>query len=364
MVKDLFRKLFFHSPKRTFLVVGGLIVMLALPITVLLTQQQQDLRQEASIIVCGSGYPQQFGSCLEEGHTCVQTTQSNNPYYVRYSCVPQGGTDSGFPGQTSSGYSCTTTGACGGGLVCCDTDSNPSTPGTCMGISACGGSGGTNTTCAGQSQSPSPENFINCCDGLNAEVIQYVCVNGVAEPIYVCSSYGYPAGDPSFQKPNCSSTGGQTDPCTSVFNRPDGCYCGTTSHCESRNCVGAYSDPITGYGQAGTCQPKPTATPTKTPTPSPTKAPSPTATKTPTPTPDDVANTPTLTPTGTQGLTCDPTGDGKIDIFDFNVWRDEYLTKTVTTKKSACFADSKEEVDIFDFNVWRDIAILKTRQPF
>lgn len=48
MVKDLFKKLFLHSPKRTFFVVGGLIVMLALPLTLLLSQQSQDIRQRAS----------------------------------------------------------------------------------------------------------------------------------------------------------------------------------------------------------------------------------------------------------------------------------------------------------------------------
>ncbi len=48
MVKKLFKTLFLHSFKRTFFIVGGLIVMLSLPITILLVGQKQDVRQRAS----------------------------------------------------------------------------------------------------------------------------------------------------------------------------------------------------------------------------------------------------------------------------------------------------------------------------
>lgn len=47
-LKQLYSNLFQHSLKRTVYVIAGLIIALSLPITILLTQQQQDLRQRAT----------------------------------------------------------------------------------------------------------------------------------------------------------------------------------------------------------------------------------------------------------------------------------------------------------------------------
>src|SRR3989304_10400891 len=47
-LKELIEGAFFHSWQRTAMVLGGLVLALALPITIILTQQQQDLRQRAS----------------------------------------------------------------------------------------------------------------------------------------------------------------------------------------------------------------------------------------------------------------------------------------------------------------------------
>jgi len=47
-LKELIEGAFFHSWQRTAMVLGGIVVALALPVTIILTQQQQDLRQRAS----------------------------------------------------------------------------------------------------------------------------------------------------------------------------------------------------------------------------------------------------------------------------------------------------------------------------
>ncbi len=89
MVKDLFKKLFLHSPKRTFFVIGGLIVLLALPITLMLTQQSQDNRQRAACIGfggisigdCGSPDPYQkvcHNSSLNDIPLVVQGSYTNS----------------------------------------------------------------------------------------------------------------------------------------------------------------------------------------------------------------------------------------------------------------------------------------------
>ena len=46
--KNIFKKIFLHSPKRTFFVIGGLITLTALPVTLFLSQHSQDFRQHAS----------------------------------------------------------------------------------------------------------------------------------------------------------------------------------------------------------------------------------------------------------------------------------------------------------------------------
>ncbi|MBI2443333.1 MAG: hypothetical protein HYV40_05525 [Candidatus Levybacteria bacterium] len=55
---------------------------------------------------------------------------------------------------------------------------------------------------------------------------------------------------------------------------------------------------------------------------------------------------PSPTPTP---LTGDINKDGKVDLLDFNIWRDEFLGD-VTTKQSDLNSDGK--VDLLDFNIW------------
>lgn len=76
----------------------------------------------------------------------------------------------------------------------------------------------------------------------------------------------------------------------------------------------------------------------------------------------------TLTPTPPPGATITPTpgpscplknrGDadcnGKINIFDFNIWRDEFLEVANTTSSNFDGSGGEHPITIFDFNIWRD----------
>ncbi len=63
--------------------------------------------------------------------------------------------------------------------------------------------------------------------------------------------------------------------------------------------------------------------------------------------------TPTITPTTRPvQLSCDPNLDGKIDILDFYVWRDEY-TKVKLSKTTDCFKPDGK-IDLLDFQAWKN----------
>jgi len=99
-----------------------------------------------------------------------------------------------------------------------------------------------------------------------------------------------------------------------------------------------------GITSTPTFTPIPTQPPTPTATATPpllTFTPSPTPTKTPTP-------TFTITPTPLMG---DANKDGKVDIVDFNIWRNEFLG--LMTTKTADF-NGNGTIDIVDFNLWRN----------
>jgi hypothetical protein len=109
-----------------------------------------------------------------------------------------------------------------------------------------------------------------------------------------------------------------------------------------------------------TVNPVPTNTPLPTATPIP-----PTPTRTPTPLPP--TNTPTVTPTRTPTplpptattapLVGDYNRDGKVDLLDFNLWKDEYL-EVVPTRQ----ADGNNDtiIDLVDFAIWRNVYIKAT----
>ncbi len=111
----------------------------------------------------------------------------------------------------------------------------------------------------------------------------------------------------------------------------------------------------------------PTATPSSTPTPippTPTRTPTPTPTRTPTPIPPTATPTSTpVPPTATPTLTPTPTivilaedfdRNGRIEILDFNLWKDEYLG--IKTSKLSD-ADHNGTIELLDFNKWRDVYV-------
>lgn len=96
----------------------------------------------------------------------------------------------------------------------------------------------------------------------------------------------------------------------------------------------------------------PTSTPPPTETPVPTQTPIPTDTPAPTPEPTStstpISDTPVPTVTKKVG---DANDDGKIDILDFNNWRNEFLD--ITPGKTSDF-NNDGAVSILDFNLWRN----------
>lgn len=98
----------------------------------------------------------------------------------------------------------------------------------------------------------------------------------------------------------------------------------------------------------------PTPLPTATPTPLPTATPTPVPTATPTPTSVPPTNTPTPTPPPG-----DISGDGTIDIQDFNIWRCQFLADGSCASIPTNQADINKDgvVDILDFAIWRNAFI-------
>ena len=93
----------------------------------------------------------------------------------------------------------------------------------------------------------------------------------------------------------------------------------------------------------------PTPTPTLHPTPTlrPTSTPTPTGSAIPTPTPTS-SGSPSPTPTGSPSpLPGDINGNGKVDIFDYNL----LITDFGKTTPSPADVDKNGKVDIFDYNI-------------
>lgn len=100
--------------------------------------------------------------------------------------------------------------------------------------------------------------------------------------------------------------------------------------------------------------PTPTPLPTATPTPLPTATPTPVPSPTPSPTPIPPTSTPTPTPPAG-----DISGDGIVDIQDFNIWRCQFLNDGSCASIPANQADINKDgsVDILDFAIWRNAFI-------
>ena len=68
----------------------------------------------------------------------------------------------------------------------------------------------------------------------------------------------------------------------------------------------------------------------------------------------------TPTPT-TRQSSCDPTGDGSVDLLDFQLWKDEFLLVKRSTHTDCFHRDGK--VDLLDFQAWKDISFNKITDP-
>lgn len=95
--------------------------------------------------------------------------------------------------------------------------------------------------------------------------------------------------------------------------------------------------------------------PTSTPTPQPTVPPSkPTPTTIPTEQPPTITLAPSSTPSTaptTAPLLGDANQDGSVNILDFNIWKDEYLGEAST--RHADF-NNDGKVDLLDYAIWRN----------
>ncbi len=179
-IKKLYSTLFQHSLKRTIYVIGGLIVALSLPITIILTQQQQDLRQRATF----NNYPYTGGeggitdrSCLwqsERANSCSCTSNSQclsknctfnkcqpNPTATLTPTTPPSSTLTPTPTRTPTNSPSPT------GTASCSSFTNKPASCTCYLDYQCasGKCNKTSTysgTCSGPSISPSPSPSTSC----------------------------------------------------------------------------------------------------------------------------------------------------------------------------------------------------------
>lgn len=139
------------------------------------------------------------------------------------------------------------------------------------------------------------------------------CVKFAAGFTRTCSEYGYVCSDGSRTLPGTlcgtTTTATPTPSCGQVICPPGG-LCYTNNVCPPPN-------PIT---------PTPISSTTPTPTPSPT---------------------PRL---GDNTLSCDFDHNSRVDIFDFNFWKEKFIT--TPTGNADCTGDNI--TDIFDFNKWKE----------
>lgn len=202
------------------------------------------------------------------------------------------------PSPTASNlYSCTSTGACGGSNYCC-VKSQWDTTGVCQG-SCTGTSYPYRKECAYQGQSPDPSQQIACCSGLSPQTVNScTCPSGTS---------------PTTSGGTCLQS--QITICSSTWLSSYENVCQTTTI--------PTPTPTISQNDAFYCSWYPNLCPTATPI----------ATSTPVP-------------------LCDPNHDGRLDISDFNWWKDEF-TGTRTTKESDCFKPDGV-IDLLDFQVWKN----------
>lgn len=333
--KNLIEGAFFHSWQRTAMVLGGLVLALALPITIILTQQQQDLRQRASsnltLVPCNSSVSIYCPSGYSCAYIASQWRCSQNPGGIPNTPTPipptpttQPGTPIGdLPGGTGGtggvggnvGTPTTTTFNYNNGLDHCrpanrDCSSalNETNVGNCssfLGQSAyvCRSTGFTiNMPTDNQCSTVSPEGYIRYCLPNTTTGISLNWNKISSDPNHsanvACTNYNN--GVPStcyrtlwrIQTPECNQGASCSSACQAA---PNTCgasngekECQYVTHSSGQSCTpkSAPNQPCTINNCTGSsiCVAGQCVSPTATPTPTATKTPTPTATKTPTPT--------------------------------------------------------------------------------
>lgn len=209
-IKQLYSTLFRHSLKRTIYVVAGLTVALSLPITILLTQQQQDLRQRASFETNSNSNNQNncySSSKKGDGCSCVGDFQCESG-----NCAISQGSQSKTckPGSSATKAPSPTPNV----TPTTNTQPNSSLPTFAI---PTGGSGFL-TNC---SASSGRGTYCSCTSGSQ-------CTSGSCVT-YANTSYKYCAAGTG--NPSPTPTPSPTTGC-GLNNRPGGCACQLTSQCQ------------------------------------------------------------------------------------------------------------------------------------
>lgn len=271
-IKKLYSTLFQHSFKRSVYVVAGLIVALSLPVTLLLAQQQQDLRQRAYSPNEGNTSYNSGSSCYSynnrgTGCSCTSNSQCSSRNCSGYNnvqktCKAGSPTATVTPTPTTSnpnpssyptsafptfGYgNCSA--STGRGTYCGCTDSSQCSSSSCIsyagtGYRYCSPGGGTT------SPTPTPNCGLNNRPSGCSCQLSTQCQQGLSCTSGKCSGGTTPTPSPTATStPTAIPTPTPTpvDMCTATNNRPQACSCTASSQCRSGLCSN------------GTCSPQPT----------------------------------------------------------------------------------------------------------
>jgi len=393
--KELILGAFFHSWQRTVMVLGGLILAIALPITIFLTQQQQDLRQRAAgvQVQCGGSIkitcPSADYGCsysTRSGYHCIALTGGGGaPIYQTPTPTPTQPATNPCPNPSFPIFD-PNTGKCGNEA----TPTQPAVGGTRGTLSTPTINNYTNVKCNEITvswASAEPKSSIvtqrfayrlndgttnwntttvtssstsRTVSGLNPNTDYFfqVGVSG-SNGNFIWSNIGSKktlascgtVSTPTPVAPNCLTS----VVCTGICDAPTG-TCGTSNGLKNgckytAHPAGVTCTPVTAPDQvcgknncvSGSCINNACVTPSSTPTsiPTATKTPVPTPTKTPTTIPSRIPTSP-KTPTPTATKTPVPTATGN-------------PIATATSQPGlTCDPVPDGVIDLLDFQLWKD----------
>lgn len=327
-IKNAFKFIFSPTASRTTGILVILIIVLAIPLTVIVSQKEQEIRQRAASNECIPPYLEGKG-CFSSENSCRNYGGS---YWVG-SCTDTTTGESGkyCYGETNVGKSCTddagNLGTCNDQTICVASIVSPPTP--------------TPTPpCATYYQDdicvtlPTTPTATSECTINNATT---KCVDGDPCTIDTCSNDGRCIHTYNPSNPGCAST-----PAPTFSPNP----------CNVNDCVNQLVDAGKDFQTANSYCQQTCGVPTSAPIP-PTSTPistvQPTAQQ-PTSTPTQ-PNIPPVTPTSS--LSGDFDGNGCVGIGDFKVWSKAYAN-------SVSMPNGKIPT-LLDFNVWYN-AMITTSQ--